>query len=57
MEDYKVSVANIFEADSPEDAVLQMVEWLIDSARHTGYRVINMETDASCFLDAEDIGG
>jgi hypothetical protein len=39
MTEYEVSVTNSFEADTPEDAVRQMVEWLTEEAAYTGYRV------------------
>jgi hypothetical protein len=36
--EYNVSVSNTFEANSPEDAVSQMVFWIEEVARHAGYR-------------------
>ena len=52
--EYTVSVANSFEADSPEDAVLQMVAWLYDVAGQAGYRV-TWDDEGSTFIDAEDL--
>ena len=37
-EEYTVSVSCQFDADSPEDAVTQMVLWIEEAARHAGYR-------------------
>ena len=37
-EEYTVSVSNTFDANSPEDAVSQMVLWIEEVARHAGYR-------------------
>lgn len=51
--EFEVSVRNIFEADSAEDAVLQMAAWLSDYAYQIGYRVEN--ENMSLFIDAEDI--
>lgn len=58
MGDYTVTVSNTFEADSHEDAVAQMVAWLLDNAGQVGYRVTRQapsECD-SVFIDAERIG-
>lgn len=55
MTDYIVQVSNIFEADSPEDAVIQMAEYLLENSQLCGYRVINDETGESVFIDAEDV--
>ena len=38
MSEYTISVSNNFDADSPKEAVMQMVSWLEDSARQAGYR-------------------
>lgn len=53
MAEYTVQVSNIFEADSPEDAVLQMASWLIDWAYEAGYRVYGPD-GIERFLDASD---
>ena len=51
---YMVSVSNIFEdAESPEDAVRQMVEWLQENAHAAGYRVEPQDGGTSSFIDAE----
>jgi hypothetical protein len=52
---YNVTISNSFDADSPEDALRQMVAYLVDYAPQAGYRVTNMDTAASVFLDAEDV--
>jgi hypothetical protein len=53
MQDYTISVSNIFEAESFEDAVSQMVEWINENAYAAGYRVVNEATGESRFIDAE----
>lgn len=52
---YTVSVENIFTADSPQDAVRQMVAWLDDHAGEAGYRVDDPECPGrlDLFIDAE----
>lgn len=59
MSTYEVVVANYFDAESHEDAVLQMIAWLIDSAHEAGYRVTLLAEDAdaevSRFIDADDL--
>lgn len=56
IEPYEVSVDNTFEASSPEDAVRQMVEWLLESASTTVYRVTNTEgIPVTGLYDAEKI--
>ena len=55
---YEVSLANIFDAVSPEDAVIQMAEWAKEVAYEAGYRVSWTDSDGeyhSEFYDAEDI--
>jgi hypothetical protein len=52
---YEVTVANVFDAASPEDAVIQMVTWLIDSAPSAGYRVEWFNPDGTTFIDGDDI--
>lgn len=57
MANYTVRVENTFDADTPEEAVLQMAAWLVDYAYAAGYRVFNEDepdTD-SMFIDAENI--
>lgn len=58
---YYVRSENAFEADSPSDAVLQMVAWLQSYAPTAGYRVWTAAdyegphpTDGE-FIDAESI--
>jgi hypothetical protein len=57
--EFRVRVSNVFTADSPEDAVRQMVEWLLDNAAWTGYKVDSFAEDGSLlgtsFIDAEDV--
>lgn len=55
-DDYEVSLHNTFEADSPEDAVRQMVEWLAEPGvvGTTAYRVRTETTDHGIF-DAEKL--
>ena len=53
MNEYTIRVSNIFEAESFEDAVLQMVAWLDENAYAAGYRVDNNSTGESRFIDAE----
>ena len=58
MQEFKVNVSNIFEAESAEDAVAQMVAWLDENCYHAGYRVsINMPrvNDSGIFIDADNI--
>jgi hypothetical protein len=58
MQEFKVTVSNIFEAESAEDAVTQMVAWLDDNCYHAGYRVsISMPgvTDSGVLIDADNI--
>jgi hypothetical protein len=56
MQTYEVQVSNFFDAESAEDAVAQMVAWLIDNAHKAGYRVIHQPEESS-FMDAEDVLG
>ncbi len=55
--DYTVSLSNTFEAETPHDAVLQMVTWASDNAYAAGYRVTWHNADGtkvgSMFVDAE----
>lgn len=53
MNRYTVSVSSIFEADNPEDAVMQMAAWLDEYAYFAGYRVDNNDKNLSFFIDAE----
>ena len=56
MDNYTVSVSNVFEAECHEDAIMQMVAWLLDNAGQAGYRVLKHEECAyEIFIDAEDI--
>ena len=53
---YEVSVTNTFDAECPEDAVRQMIDWLVDNAPSTGYRVHNSDTGALIgFYDGDDV--
>lgn len=54
MNTYEIQVSNHFEAETVEDAVLQMVAWLDDYAAKAGYRVI-LQQEESTFIDAEMI--
>ena len=57
MPDFEVSVHNIFEAENPKDAVNQMVEWLLEAVTQAGYRVTNLDTSQTDFIDAEKCYG
>jgi hypothetical protein len=58
---YTVSISSFFDADNPEDAVMQMIAWLQDQAHCGGYRVEwediveNTLHKHSIFIDAERI--
>lgn len=54
--EYQISVSNIFTAESPEDAILQMIGCLLDRAYTLGYRYDNLDTGSCGFMDAEVIG-
>lgn len=54
-DDYEVSLTNTFEADSFEDAVGQMATWAGDNAYQAGYRVSNVRSGESRFVDAETV--
>jgi hypothetical protein len=51
---FEVSVLNTFEATDAEDAVRQMVEWLVENAPRVGYRVTREGLDQYEFIDALD---
>lgn len=51
--EYTVSVSNKFTAETPEDALRQMVAWLDDNAAKAGYRID--DGGGSVFLDAETV--
>lgn len=53
--EYKITLSNIFEAVSFEDALRQMVAYADEQAYQAGYRVKNLETGESVFLDAERV--
>jgi hypothetical protein len=53
MTEYEITLANIFEAEDEIDALAQMVAYTSDQAYVAGYRVKNLETGESTFLDAE----
>ena len=51
---YEVSVHNIFEGDTPEEAIHAMIAWLQDHAATAGYRATAWGTnDETVFIDAE----
>ena len=54
---YTVGVSNTFGANSPEDAVSQMVLWIEEVARHAGYRWVNEDETGlvTGFIDADSI--
>ena len=60
-EEYTVSVSCKFDAESPEDAVSQMVIWVEEAARHAGYRWQSLKYEAPAwieetgFIDADNI--
>ena len=53
--EYEVSIRNTFEAESHEDAVRQMIEWLIDNAAQAGYRVNLAGSSNVEFIDGDDV--
>ena len=59
--EYTVALSNTFEADSFEDALRQMVAWVVDYACVAGYRISWTEVvdgireDRSVFVDAERV--
>lgn len=56
---YTISLANGFDAESPEDAVKQFVAWMLDYGAGSGFRVKwNDENDCShtVFIDGDDLG-
>ena len=59
VEQYHISVTNSFDAENPEDAIMQMICWLEESARHAGYRWLvessNGTGDWGGFVDADKI--
>jgi hypothetical protein len=61
LEEYTVSVSCKFDAANPEDAVSQMVLWIEEAARNTGYRWESLRYEAPAwieetgFIDAETI--
>ena len=58
---YTVSISNTFDADSANDAVMQMICWLQESAHCGGYRVeweaivADMFRSCSVFIDAQQM--
>ena len=58
IEEYEVSIRNIFDAVSPEDAALQMFEWLTShgGATQGGYSVRKNDNADGVFVDIEAIG-
>lgn len=57
MDEYEVAVYNTFQAESAEDAVMQMVEYLLENAGVTAYRVRRSDSYNVMLIDAEDCGG
>lgn len=55
MNTYEVSLVNSFDANSPEDAIGQMATWAGGNAYSAGYRVTDLITGESVFIDADDI--
>ena len=53
-DEYEVTLACIFEATDFQDALSQMTTWVSDQAFQAGYRVKNLRTGESVFIDAED---
>lgn len=53
--EYEITLSNIFEAVGFEDALRQMVHYASEQAYMAGYRVKNLETGESVFIDAETI--
>lgn len=52
--EYEVSVTNTFEAETPQDAVAQMIEWLQEHSAFIGYRVLT-EAGDTVFIDGDDL--
>jgi tryptophanase len=57
MNKYTVGVRNTFEATDPEDAVQQMIEWLLENAQSAGYNVYPTSGGTYMFIDANKIWG
>lgn len=57
MAEYIVEIRNVFEAEDHDDAVKQMIAYLVDNAQHAGYRVYgeNDKHHYGVFIDADDI--
>lgn len=57
MAEYIVEIRNVFEADSPEEAVGQMATYLVDNAYQAGYRVYSEDENdiRGTFIDADDV--
>lgn len=51
---FTITLSNVFEADSPLDALSQMVAWTTDNAYSAGYRIED-EQGNSVFIDAESV--
>lgn len=50
-EEYTVSVSCKFDAANPEDAVSQMVLWIEEAARNTGYRWESLRYEAPAWIE------
>lgn len=51
---YDVCIYNTFVADSPQDAVKQMRDWLVGESASGTYRVQNTNTKQKYFVDSDD---
>jgi hypothetical protein len=51
LEEYTVSVSCKFDAANPEDAVSQMVLWIEEAARSTGYRWESLRYEAPAWIE------
>ena len=56
MPEYEVTVSNLFDTTSPEEAVKQMAQWLHEYATVASYRVISAARPSdTVVVDAEDL--
>lgn len=51
---YDVAIYNTFEAESPEDAMKQMREWLVEAEADAVYRVKNTSTGEKFYVDSSN---
>lgn len=54
-DEFEVTLSNTFEARSFEDAVGQMATYASDQAYQAGYRVTNVRSGESRFVDADNV--